>query len=79
MVTDQLVRADTTVFVISAVVALPPRSGVFTRFVADHPLDRAQDAVVRGALAEMVEHHRARPDGCDRVRDPFARDIGAEP
>src|SRR5438132_12583873 len=42
----------------------------------EHAADRRDDAIVRGALAEVIEHHRARPDRADRVRDSLARDIG---
>src|SRR5438445_12472553 len=42
----------------------------------DDTLDRADDAVVEIAAAEMIEEHRARPDRADRIRDALARDVG---
>ncbi len=38
--------------------------------------DRRHDARRGGTLAEMVEHHRARPDGGDRVGDTEICDVG---
>ena len=43
---------------------------------AQHPLDRAQDAVVRVVVAEVRQHQRAGPDRADRVGDALAGDVG---
>ena len=62
----------------SRVSAVPPRSGVrgASSPGREHALDRADDRVVRLAVAEEVEHHRARPDLPDRVGDAPAGDVG---
>src|SRR5438876_9285930 len=42
----------------------------------EHAADRRDDAIVRAALAEVIEHHRARPDGAHGIGDSLARDVG---
>ena len=42
----------------------------------ERALDRADDRLRRGLLAEMLQHHRARPDHADRVGDALPRDVG---
>src|SRR5207247_7999821 len=41
----------------------------------DDPLDRADHAVVELAMAQVVEHQGAGPDGADGIGDPPARDV----
>src|SRR5262245_58969831 len=41
-----------------------------------HALDRLDDRAGGFRLAEMLEHHRARPDLADRVGDALAGDVG---
>ena len=41
----------------------------------DHALDGANNAVVRTRHAEMVEHHRAGPNGSDGIGDATPRDV----
>jgi len=47
--------------------------------IKDALLDRPEDCLRRIGLAEVVEEHRARPDGGKRVCDVLARYFGAEP
>src|SRR5579871_2694403 len=61
------------------------RAGVAAEIGGAHPAigqylgDRALDCFGRRGLAEMGEHHRARPDLTDRVGDAAPGDVGAEP
>src|SRR5262245_50084370 len=47
------------------------------RRVTGDALDRAHEPRGGGVLAEMVEHHDARPEGADRIGDALARDVEA--
>src|SRR2546425_9503153 len=40
-----------------------------------HALDRRDDCARRVGVAEVLQHHRARPDLGDRVRDRLAGDV----
>ena len=60
----------------SLVPALPPRSGVRVPPSASTSAIARSTACAAAALAEMLEHHRARPDLADRVGDAAAGDVG---
>ena len=66
--------AAMTASVTCRVVALPPRSGVCSG-VGGHALDRPHQPLGRGRLAQMLQHHRAGPEGADRVGDALAGDV----
>src|SRR5207249_9303573 len=46
------------------------------RAIGEHLGDRPLDRSGGGTLAEMLEHHRTRPDLADRVGDAAAGDVG---
>ena len=61
----------------SAVVARAAEVGrLRRRRVRQHALDRRDDRGRRLAVAEEVEHQRARPDLADRIGDALAGDVG---
>src|SRR5882762_11730798 len=45
------------------------------RSLGEHALDRAHDGLARVLVSEVLEHHRARPDLSDGIRDVLARDV----
>src|SRR5258708_17702891 len=45
------------------------------RALGEHALDRAHDGLARVLLAQVLEHHRARPDLSDGGRDVFSGDV----
>ncbi len=61
----------------SAVVALPPMSGVRgADGIGEHALDRADDGCRGVGVAQMLEHERPGPDLADRIGDALAGDVG---
>src|SRR5258706_12528991 len=46
------------------------------RSLGQHALDRAHDGPARVLVSEVLEHHRARPDLSDGVRDVLSGDVG---
>src|SRR5262245_33705247 len=44
-----------------------------------HALDRANHSIVQIPQAEMIQHHRARPDSADRVGDALPHDVWRRP
>src|SRR5262249_26139613 len=44
--------------------------------LAEHPLDRVHDGAAGFLLAEMVEHHGARPDLADGIGDALPGNVG---
>src|SRR6266853_4463982 len=47
------------------------------RSLGQHALDGAHDGLARVLVSEVLEHHRARPDLSDRVRDVLSGDVGS--
>ena len=68
-----------TALVMSAVVARPPRSGVFTRSSPMTASIARRMLSCAALLAQMVEHHGSRPDSRNRVRHALAGDVGRGP
>ena len=66
--------ASHTARVTSAVVALPPRSGVMMPAAQTCSTARIS-RLGGGLLAEMLQHHRAGPEAGDRIGDALAGDV----
>src|SRR5882757_4595484 len=45
------------------------------RSLGEHALDRAHDGLARVLVSEVLEHHRARPDLSDGIRDVLPGDV----
>ena len=54
---------------------LPAQIGRLDLAVGEHAPDGGNDAVVRGTLAEVIQHHRAGPDRADRIGDALTGDV----